>query len=164
MQSIISAQCLLFDATPDQVMRTFDSVGAIREKQYGLVWLYPSDRDRQLLFRMSVASWDDGVRLGLHTTIIHEIIADMMEEDFRQWLEAVATAFGVSIDEARSLITEKSNVIVDCEVFDQRAVSVLRDGILALLAEADGLIWSDRRGWTSQSLREHPTDLRFSNS
>lgn len=163
MRRIPTAQCLLFDATPDDVIHTFEALGATREKKYGLVWLYPSETPPyELRLRLSVASWEDGLRLGLGSTITHEMIADMMLDDIRHWLESVSTAFHISTGEANRLITEKSNVIVNCDVFDRRGASVLRDCILTLLGSADGLVWSGASGWTSQSLRENPAIFQIS--
>ena len=162
MASKIVAECLLFDASPDQVITTCESFDAVRHEEYPWLWVYRSDGDPQLSLHVSVARWADAERLGLGSTIAHEIIADLMWEDWERWQESVATAFSVNMDEARSLIENRSNVIVRGVVLDSRAETRLRDCILALLANSDGRVWSGPRGWTAHALRENPLCLQLS--
>ena len=155
------AECLLFDASPDQVIATCESFGAVRDGRHPWVWVYSSAGDAQIRFRVSVALWADAERLGLGSTIQHEIIADLMSTEWEDWQQSVATALSTSIDEARGLITKRSNVIVRCIVLDPRAETQLRGCVLALVAHGDGRIWSGRRGWTAQALRENPLQLQL---
>jgi hypothetical protein len=161
LPTVVKAQCFFFDAPLERVISICESFGAARRTDYPWIWLVPPDGEAELWFHISVALWADAERIGLGSTITHEIIADLMWEEIQDWYRSIATAFGVGMEEAEKIVTQRSNVIVRSRASGQRGERALSDCVLALLAEADGLVWSGQLGWTAQALRDDPTLLRL---